>query len=46
MESWGEMSLCLEHIDNKNKNILIFGEEPTQGLDDTILTSEAKQPNF
>ena len=23
------------HIDNKNKDILILGEEPTQGLDDT-----------
>ena len=23
------------HIDNKNKNILILGEGPTQGLDDT-----------
>ena len=24
------------HIDNKNKYILILGEGPTQGLDDTI----------
>ena len=30
------------HIDNKNKDILIIGEGPTQGLDDTILTAEAK----
>ena len=30
------------HIDNKNKDILISGEEPTQGLDDTTLTAEAK----
>ena len=30
------------HIDNKNKNILILGEGPTQGLDDTTLTTEAK----
>ena len=30
------------HIDNKNKDILILGEEPTQGLDDTTLTAEAK----
>ena len=30
------------HIDNKNKDILIIGERPTQGLDDTTLTSEAK----
>ena len=32
------------HIDNKNKDILILGEWPTQGLDDTILTTEAKYP--
>ena len=30
------------HIDNKNKEILIFGEETTQGLDATTLTAEAK----
>ena len=29
------------HIDNKNKDILILGEGPTQGLDDTTLTAEA-----
>ena len=35
------------HIDNKNKDILILGEGPTQGLDDTTLTSGAKYPiNF
>ena len=35
------------HVDNKGKDILILGEEPTQGLDDTTLTSEAKYPiNF
>ena len=35
------------HIDNKNKDILILGEGPTQGLDDTTLTAEAKYPiNF
>ena len=35
------------HVDNKNKDILIFGEGPTQGLDDTQLTAEAKYPiNF
>ena len=28
------------HVDNKKKNVLIFGEGPTQGLDDTILTAE------
>ena len=35
------------HIDNKGKDILIPGEGPTQGLDDTKLTVEAKYPiNF
>ena len=24
------------HIDNKSKDLLLLGEEPTQGLDDTI----------
>ena len=30
------------HIDNKGKNILIFGDGPTQGLDDSTLTVEVK----
>ena len=30
------------HADNKNKDILILGEGPTQELDDTTLTEEAK----
>ena len=30
------------HIDNKIKYVLILGEEPTQGVDDTTLTAEAK----
>ena len=30
------------HINNTNKNILILREGPTQGLDDTSLTEEAK----
>ena len=35
------------HIDNKGKNILILGEGPIKGLDDTTLTAEAKYPiNF
>ena len=35
------------HINNKNKDISILGEGPTQGLDDTTLTSAAKYPiNF
>ena len=30
------------HINNKGKDISILGEGPTQGLDDTTLTVEAK----
>ena len=30
------------YVDNKGKDILILGEGPTQGLDDTTLTAEAK----
>ena len=30
------------HVDNKGKDILILGEELTQGLDDAILTAEVK----
>ena len=30
------------YVDNKGKNILIPGEGPTQGLDDSTLTAEAK----
>ena len=30
------------HIGNKNKDILILGEGPTEGLDDTTLTAEAR----
>ena len=49
MEAWKKMLLCFwtdmsssVHIDNKNKDILILGEGPTQGLYDTTLTTEAK----
>ena len=35
------------YIDNKKIDILILGEAPKQGLDDTTLTAEAKYPiNF
>ena len=35
------------HVDDKNKCILILGEGPTQGLDDTTSTVEPKYPiNF
>ena len=35
------------HLDNKNKDILILGKRPTQGLDATKLTKELKYPaNF
>ena len=30
------------HIDNKNKDILILGVSPTQGLDDTTLIAETQ----
>ena len=30
------------HIDNKGKDILILGDGPTQGSDDTTFTAEAK----
>ena len=36
-----DLSLSL-YIDNKNKDILILGEGPTQVLDDTTLTAEVK----
>ena len=32
------------HIDDKNRDILIFGEEPTQGFDNATLPAEAKYP--
>ena len=35
------------HVDDKGKDILILGEAPTQGLDYTTLTADAKYPiNF
>ena len=35
------------HIDGRNKNILVFGEAPTQGSDNATITAEAKYPiNF
>ena len=35
------------HVDNKGKDILILGEGPTKGLDDTTLTAKAIYPiNF
>ena len=38
-----DMSSSL-HTDNKGKDILTLGEVPTQGLDDTTLTAEARYP--
>ena len=32
------------HVDNKERDILILGEGPTQGLDGTTFTAEAKYP--
>ena len=35
------------HVDNKNKDIIILGEGPTQGYDDTTSKGEGKYPtNF
>ena len=35
------------HIDGRNKNILVLGEGPTEGLDNATITAEAKYPiNF
>ena len=35
------------HVDDKGKDVIILGERPTQGLDDTTLTAEAIYPiNF
>ena len=30
------------HFDSKNKDILLLGKGPTEGLDDTTLTAGAK----
>ena len=54
MEAWEKMSLFLELIWAhlcisiiKNKGILILGEGPAKGLDDTTSTAEAIYPiNF
>ena len=35
------------HVDNKNRNISVLVEGPTQRLDNTTITAEAKYPiNF
>ena len=51
MEAWGKKVIIFGaamsssvYIDNKNKDLLILGEGPTQGLDDNTLTSEAIYP--
>ena len=40
MEAMEKISLFSVHV--KVKNILILGEGPTKGLDDTTLTAETK----
>ena len=41
-----DMSASVD-VHNKNKDILILGEGPTQGLDDATLTTDGKYPiNF
>ena len=32
------------HIDGRNKNILVLGEGPTEGLNNVTITAEAKYP--
>ena len=44
MSSVLELYNSFMHIDNKNKDILILVEGPSQGLDDTTLLAEAKFP--
>ena len=44
MSSFLELYSSFMHIDNKNKDILVLVEGPSQGLDDTILLAEAKFP--
>ena len=46
---WGKMAIIFEldnsssvHIDKEKKDILVPGESPTQGLDDTTITAEAE----
>ena len=39
---FGEDSSSLVHTDNKKKDILVFGEGPTQGLNDTTVIAKAK----
>ena len=49
MEGWGKNVMIVGadmsssvHINNKNKDILILGEGPIQGLNDTALAIGAK----
>ena len=42
--SFGDDMSSSVHIDYRNKDILILAEGPTQGVDDTTLTVEAKYP--
>ena len=37
----GDSSLLL-HTDNRKENIVVLGGRPANGLDDTIITAEAK----
>ena len=36
-----DMGSCVD-ADNKNKDILVLGKGPKGGLDDTLITAEAK----
>ena len=39
---FGVDNSSLAHNDNKKKDILVLGEGPTQGLDDTTITTETE----
>ena len=37
---FGADKRSLVHIDNKKKDLLIFGKSPSERLDDTVLTGD------
>ena len=39
---FGVDNISSMHIDGRNKNILVLGDGPTQGLDNATITAEAK----
>ena len=41
---FGVDNISSMHIDGRNKNILVLGDGPTQGLDNATITAKAKYP--